>query len=67
MIKNYLTTGTGKDYLLSLLKYKNINKQMQHAAGQLFKDTFDGVLLPSSSLEPSEANEEHVVSSVAQC
>ena len=56
MLKNYMKTGTGKDYLLSLLKFKNINKQMQNAANQLFKDTFDGVLLPSSSFVGSEVS-----------
>ena len=66
MIKNYLATGSGNEYLLSLMKYKNINKLMHHAATQLLKETFDGVLLPSSVLTfGSEVSQEHVVSSAA--
>jgi hypothetical protein len=67
MLKNFLSTGSGKDYLLQLIKFKNVNKQMQHAATQLFRETFDGFLIPTSSLGGSNIEEEHVVGSVASC
>jgi len=40
---------------------------MHNSATHLFKDTFDGVLLPTSSLAGSDFNEEHLISSAAQC
>lgn len=51
MIKNYLSTGSGKEYLFKLLQHKNLNKQMHHAANILFKETFDGVLLPAVTFQ----------------
>jgi hypothetical protein len=67
MIKNYLSTGSGKEYLLNLLKHKNLNKQFHHATNLLFKETFDGVLLPSVTFQETTVDQESVISSAAQC
>jgi len=56
MLRNYLATGSGKDYLLSLMKFQNVYKQMHHAANQLFKEILDGVLLPNTTLTAADVS-----------
>lgn len=58
MLRNYLATGIGLDYLLALVKFKNLNKQIHQAASNLLQDEIHKSLSQINTLDLSNTDGE---------